>query len=118
MRYSIIIIFALLLAPVASPAAGMEDDPLLATFIVDKLEMRASEGSNPVEWDAEGWIGKDLHKFWFKTEGEYREEKIEEAEFQGLYSHAIDPNWDIQVGVRRDVPGAWQTRSKLVRHRV
>lgn len=92
----------LLIIPIVSFAGDMEDDPILASLIVDKLEMRTADGSNPVEWDAEGWIGKDLDKLWFKTEGEYRKEKIEKAEFQALYSRAIDPNWDLQVGARKD----------------
>ncbi|QGY40562.1 copper resistance protein B [Pseudodesulfovibrio cashew] len=83
-------------------AGGMEDDPLLAALIVDRLEMRTADGSNPIFWDADAWIGKDLNKLWFKTEGEYRDQKIEEAEFQALYSRAVDPNWDLQAGVRRD----------------
>ena len=32
-------------------------------------------------------------------------EAIEDAEFQALYSHAIAPFWDLQVGVRQDVAG-------------
>ncbi|MBC15419.1 MAG: copper resistance protein CopB [Desulfovibrio sp.] len=99
-------LYALLLAMLcfasAAYAGDMEDDPVLATLIVDKLEMRSADGANPVIWDAEGWIGKDLDKFWFKTEGEYRNEKIEKAEFQGLYSRAISSYWDFQVGARRD----------------
>ena len=43
-----------------------------------------------------------LFRSWFKTEGEYRDQKIEKAEFQALYSRAIDPNWDLQVGARKD----------------
>lgn len=102
MRYLCILILALATFPVMAFAGDMEDDPLLATLIVDKLEMRTADGSNPVEWDAHGWIGKDLNKFWFKTEGEYRKEKIEKVEFQALYSRAIDPNWDLQIGARKD----------------
>ncbi len=102
MRKYIIFVLALLAIPMLSFAGGVEDDPLLATVILDKLEMRTADGSNPIEWDAEGWIGKDLNKFWFKTEGEYRDQKIEKAEFQALYSRAIDPNWDLQVGARKD----------------
>lgn len=102
MRRYIILILALLTMPVLSFAGDMEDDPLLFKLMVDKLEMRTADGSNPIEWDADGWFGKDLDKFWFKTEGEYRDEKIEKAEFQALYSRAIDPNWDLQIGARKD----------------
>ncbi|QGY42079.1 copper resistance protein B [Pseudodesulfovibrio cashew] len=80
----------------------MQDDPILFSLTVDKLEMKATEGSNPIEWDAEAWVGRDLNKLFFKTEGEYREEKIENAEIQALYSRAITSNWDFQIGGRKD----------------
>lgn len=103
MKKHLIFILILLIIPALACAGDMEDDPVLASLIVDKLEMRSADGSNPVEWEAEGWIGKDLNKFWFKTEGEYRDEKIEKAELQALYSRAVDPNWDLHVGVKRDI---------------
>lgn len=102
MKHPIVIILFLLLIPALSLAGDMEDDPVLASLIVDKREMRTADGSNPVEWDVEAWAGKDLNKIWLKTKGEYRKEKIEKAEFQGLYNRAIGPNWDVQVGVRKD----------------
>lgn len=97
-----LVLVTLLTMPILSNAADMEDDPLLFSLMVDKLEMRSADGSNPVEWDADAWVGKDLNKLWFKTEGEYRDEIIEKAEFQALYSRAVDPNWDMQVGARKD----------------
>ena len=103
MKKQLMLALILLVVPVLACAGDMEDDPVLASLIVDKLEMRSADGSKPVEWEAEGWIGKDLNKFWFKTEGEYRDEKIEKAELQALYSRAVDPNWDLHVGVRRDI---------------
>ena len=102
MKNYIILVLALLTMPVLSFAGGMEDDPLLATLIIDKLEIHSANGSNPLVWDAEGWIGKDLNKFWFKTEGEFTNDKFEKVELQGLYSRAIAPYWDLQVGARRD----------------
>ena len=41
--------------------------------------------------DADAWIGKDLNKFWFKTEVERVDGKTEEAEVQFLYSRAVAP---------------------------
>lgn len=53
--------------------------------------------------DAEAWIGYDLNKFWFKTEVEVEDGRIEEAEVQFLYSRAIAPFWDFQASWRRDI---------------
>lgn len=89
---------------IASPGAlaGAADDPLLAKLMIDKLEWRAAEGKNPWVWDADAWIGKDLNKAWFKSEGEYRDGRTEAAYFEALYSRAVATYWDFQVGWRRD----------------
>ena len=47
--------------------AGMEDDPLLASLMVEQLEWREDD---ELVWDAEAWIGKDRDKLWFKSQGE------------------------------------------------
>jgi len=83
--------------------AGAEDDPLLFKVMVDKLEWRAAEGENPWVWEADAWVGKDLNKAWFKTEGEYRDGATEAAYVEALYSRAFAPYWDLQAGWRRDV---------------
>lgn len=82
--------------------AGAEDDPLLYKVMIDQLEVREATGSNPLVWDAEAWIGKDLNKFWFKTEGERVNDKTAEADVEFLYSRAIATFWDFQTGWRRD----------------
>ncbi|GAB4336757.1 MAG: hypothetical protein Kow0089_07400 [Desulfobulbaceae bacterium] len=93
----------LLLLPVTAPGAGMEDDPLLTMLMVDQLEIRAGDGKDPLAWEAEGWVGHDLHKLWLKTDGEYLDGEVEEAQLQVLYSRAIAPFWDAQIGWRRDL---------------
>lgn len=84
-------------------AGGMEDDPLLVKVMVDQLEWRNSDGEGLFAWEADAWIGKDLHKLWLKTEGERADGEIEGAEIQALYSRALDPYWDLQVGWRHDL---------------
>jgi len=87
----------------AAAVAGTADDPLVYHVMIDKLEVRNTDEANPVVVDVNGWIGKDLHKFWFKTEVEYVDSETEEAEVQFLYSRAIAPFWDFQAGWRRDI---------------
>ena len=82
--------------------AGTADDPLLVSVMLDQFEVRDSSGDKPVVWQAQGWVGKDLDKFWFKTEGERLNGKTEEAELQALYSKAIAPYWDFQIGAKRN----------------
>ncbi len=82
--------------------ADMEDDPVLLTVILDQLEMRDIGGDNALSWDGEAWLGKDLHKIWFKTDGERTAGSTDEAELQFLYSKAIARYWDFQIGVRNE----------------
>jgi len=97
------ILAAAICLPVADDArAEMDDDPLLLTVILDQLETRNASGDNTLSWDGEGWLGKDLHKIWFKTDGERTSSITDEAELQFLYSKAIARYWDFQLGVRHD----------------
>lgn len=84
-------------------AGGVEDDPVLAKLSVDKFEYRNGEDSDHMlVIAADAWIGRDLHKLWFKTEVERVEAATEEAEVQLLYSRAVSPFWDAQIGWRHD----------------
>ncbi len=87
----------------AAFAGGMDDDPLLGKVMIDQLEVRESDGDNPLVWEVDAWVGKDLNKLWFKSEGERVSNETEEAELQLLYSRANSPFWDFQAGWRRDV---------------
>jgi copper resistance protein B len=83
----------------------MDDDPLLASLIVDQLEWR--EGDTLV-WDSEAWIGKDRDKLWFKSQGERSDGVTDEFETQTLYHRAISPFWNLQTGWRGD----WQPEKR------
>jgi len=96
-------IYILLLLLLSTPVmAGMDDDPILFMGKIDKLEYRFTDGDNPVVWDADVWLGKDLNKLWFKTEGEITAGTTESAWAELLYSRAIAPYWDLQAGWRHD----------------
>ena len=82
-----------------------QDDPLLSFINVDNLELReADETSFALEADA--WYGRDINKLWLKTEIEADRESTEDAELQALYSRAVSPFWDAQIGVRADFDSA------------
>lgn len=91
-----------LLAPGAVRAHG-DDDPLLGKVMFDRLEWRDGAGAGALAWDGDAWLGHDLDKLWFRTEGRRPEGRTETAEVQALYSHAIAPFWDVQAGWRGDV---------------
>lgn len=101
MRKVICGLMALTLLPTSALAAS-KDDPILTKVMIDQLEVRSTDGPDPWVLEAQGWIGQDLNKFWLKTEVEYVDGETEEAEIQALYSRAIVPYWDLQLGWRHD----------------
>lgn len=98
---SILGFFTSLMNTTAVFAMG-EDDPLLAKVTVHQLEWRDGKEETPFVWDLEAWIGKDLQKLWLVWEGERESGETEASEVQALYSHAVSPYWDFQVGWRGD----------------
>ena len=79
-------------------------------FQGDRVEYRPRDGADGYLWDVQGYYGGDIDKFWFKSEGEGAfGESVEDAEVQGLWSHAIGPWWDFQTGIRQDLTGPERT---------
>ena len=73
-------------------------------LLIDRFETRLRGGRNGYAWDAEGWYGGDIDKLWLKTEGEGAfGSAVEQAEVQALWSHAVDPYFDLQAGLRHDL---------------
>ena len=71
--------------------------------IIDRLEAGFGGDEDSYLWDAQGWSGGDINRFWWKSEGEGAfGDGLEKAEVQALYSKAILPFWDLQAGVRQD----------------
>ena len=73
-------------------------------LLLDRLEYRMGKGADGYHWEGEGWIGGDINRFAFKTEGEGAfGGPLERAEVQALYSRAIDPWFNLEAGVRHDI---------------
>lgn len=96
------LISGLLTLSLATPAlAAMGDDPMLGLFLLDKFETTDADGDAPINWELDAWLGKDLNKFWVKSEGEHINSETEQRN-ELLYSRAISPFWDVQTGLRQD----------------
>ena len=79
-------------------------------FMADRAELRARQGRDGYLWDLQGYYGGDIDKLWVKSEGEGAfGEPVEQAELQALWSHAIGPFFDAQLGVRQDFAGPDRT---------
>ena len=92
--------------PVSLPAAAqnvIHDDQIFVFFQAEELEYREGDGEQSYNWDAQGWVGEDFNKLWFKTEGEKIDGgEFEEIEVQLLYSRLLTPFFDVQAGLRYD----------------
>ena len=78
---------------------GMVFHRLLANL----AEYQVRNGKNGYRWDGELWIGGDLNRLVLKSEGEGNfKDRVESAEVQALYSRALDPYWNLQIGLRQD----------------
>jgi len=86
----------------SAPVSAMEAEPM---FKYVQLETDYADwGSNKREatWEGFAWYGGDTEKVWIKTEGEWGNGDLEEAELQALYSRNVARFWDFQAGVRHD----------------
>ena len=79
-----------------------EDDPLVTKIMIEQLETRITDGDDPTVLEGTVWIGKDLEKLVIKIDAEQVKNETEELELQALYSRAVDPYWDFQIGIRQD----------------
>lgn len=71
--------------------------------LIDQLEAKLRDGRDAYAWDGQAWYGGDINKLWLKSEGEGEfGGRIDDAEVQALWSRAIDPWFDLQLGVRQD----------------
>lgn len=83
---------------------------VLWKVMLDQAEYQSGPNGSGYGWDAEAWVGGDINRFVFKTEGQgASQEGLEDAELQALYSRAIGTYTDIQAGLRRDVGATTST---------
>lgn len=88
-------------------------DPMFRTFtLFEKAEFRTGNAPDAAVFDAQGWIGGDYQRFWWKAEGEQETKGAKTGEFeaQALYSRLFSPFWDFQTGVRVDRQYSGRTR--------
>ena len=73
-------------------------------ILIDRLEVQARKGRDGYAWEGDAWFGGDYDKLWLKSEGEGDiRGRLGSAEVQALWSRAIRPFFDLQVGVRHDI---------------
>ena len=92
---------------------AMSEHPIhVGQVILDQLEVRDTDEGRVLAWEVDGWYGGDINKLYFSSDGERlmapedddEDPATESAETRLAWSRALSPNWDWQLGVRRD----WQ----------
>ena len=77
---------------------------------IDRLEAFDADPGAGQAWEAKGWIGGDVDRLWLRSEGERARNRLETADLELLWGHAVTPWWDFVAGVRQDFePGDAQT---------
>ncbi len=84
------------------PGHKVHDSAINSFFLLDQLEYQDADEGSTLAWDASGWVGGDINRVWFRSEGERTNGVTEDAELQLLYGRSIGPWWDVVAGVRQD----------------
>ncbi|MDE2196973.1 MAG: copper resistance protein B [Gammaproteobacteria bacterium] len=109
MRYAFLLSVCcgpLLLAFAGATHAGdgmpMEDNAVFSQVLFNELEDRFGGNGNTLYWNAQAWVGGDLHKLWLKSEGSRSGGRTKDADVEAFYDRAVTAFWDLQAGVRHD----------------
>src|SRR5690606_1544915 len=103
-RFQSLIVAGVLAMPGLAEAFA-NPDPVVASLIIDQLELSKTGDDEAWALDSEISLGRDLNKFVLTLEGE-KEGADKDLEVQALYSKAVAPYWDLQLGLRQDLePG-------------
>ena len=85
------------------------EDPLNRSVLLDRFESQDDDG-NPVAWDLDAWVGRDLTKLWIRSDGERRDGNTEQADVEILWGKSFARWWDLLTGVREELdPGPDET---------
>lgn len=90
----------------------MADTHSFGALLVDNLETVRSDDNSTAAYDLQAWYGRTFDRAVLKAEGDIDDGEITEARTELLWSHAVAPFWDTQLGMRYD-SGAGPDRAWL-----
>lgn len=86
------------------------DNAIHSYSLLNRLEAWDADPGTALAWEGEGWIGTDLDRFWWRTEGQRSDGRTESADLELLYGRSVSRWWDLVAGVRHDFkPGQSQS---------
>ena len=80
----------------------MDDAATFAMLKFDRLERADSGDGVAIAWKFAAWVGGDFDKLLVRSEGEHAHGELEPSDAEVLWSHAVAPYWDTELGVRHD----------------
>ncbi len=72
-------------------------------LLIDQLEAFDGKSGNGQAWEAQGWYGNDVNKFWVRTEGDRRRGKVENGDVEVFWNRNVATFWSTQLGVRHEL---------------
>jgi len=80
-------------------------DEVFTHVLFNQLEGRTDGSDSEMRWDGEGWIGMDMNRAWFKSEGFATNGTVSDGDIEALYDRPLPRlrYFDGQVGVREDI---------------
>ena len=86
------------------------DNAINTYTLFNRLEAWDTDPGTGLGWEAQGWIGTDLDRLWWRSEGERVDGHTESADLELMYGRSFTPWWDWVAGVRHDFkPGNAQS---------
>ncbi len=80
----------------------LADEAILKGVWVDRLETRQGDAEDFQELAGHVWLGNSYQRVMLRTELEWRDQTIEESKTELLYTRALSPFWNLEVGGRID----------------
>jgi copper resistance protein B len=92
-----------------SLAEMMVADPFNRYLLFDRLEAQDGDDGEILNWDFQGWIGRNANRLVIRSEGGHEAGTTDHADLQLLWGRPVARWWDVVAGVRQDFrPGPSQ----------
>lgn len=88
----------------SEPSMTMTDDSTFAHVLFDQFEGRTNGSDSELRWDGEAWIGTDMNRVWFRSEGFASDGTVSDGDIEAFYDRPLPRlrYFDGQVGLRED----------------
>ena len=80
----------------------LADEHKLFSLLVDRLEAVQTADEVSTAYDLQAWFGRDYDRAVLKAEGHYEANAFKDTSTELLWSHAVTPYWNRELGVRYD----------------